>query len=66
MSLFNIDKISEKETTTLQCNICKGIMEEQNETFASKIFKVLTQNKMQTKRYCCAECKKELFIRERK
>jgi tRNA U54 and U55 pseudouridine synthase Pus10 len=66
MSLFNIDKIPEKETTTLQCKICKGIMEEQTRNFASKIFNVLTQNKMQTKRYCCTECKKELFIRERK
>ena len=66
MSLFNIEKIPEKETTTLQCKICKGIMEEQTQNMASKIFNVLTQNKMQTKRYCCTECKKELFIRERK
>jgi len=65
MSLFNIEKIPEKEITTLQCKICKGKMEEQAETIASKFFNRLMQNSKDTKRYRCVECKKELFIRER-
>ena len=66
MSLFNIEKIAEKETSTLQCKICKGEMEEQVETIASKFFNRLMQKSKDTKRYRCVECEKELFIRERK
>jgi len=65
MSLFNIEKIPEKEITTLQCKICKGKMEEIAETTASKFFNKLMQMGKDTKRYRCVECKKELFIRER-
>ncbi len=65
MSLFNIEKIAEKEITTLQCKICKGKMEEIAETIVSKFFNRLMQKISDTKRYRCEECKKELFIRER-
>jgi hypothetical protein len=65
MSLFNIEKIAEKETSTLQCKICKGEMEEQVETIASKFFNRLIQKYKHSKRYRCTECEKELFIRER-
>ena len=65
MSLFDIDKIPEKETTTLQCKICKGDMEEIAETIASKFFNRLMQKSIDTKKYRCVECKKELYIRER-
>jgi len=65
MSLFNIEKIAEKETPTLQCKICKGGMEEQAETITSKFFNRLMQKSKDTKRYRCVECEKELFIRER-
>jgi hypothetical protein len=65
MSVFNIDKIQDKEIETLQCKICKGIMEEQPKSLASKFYNLLMQNSKQTRRYCCTECKKELFIRER-
>ena len=65
MSLFNIEKIAEKETSTLRCKICKGEMEEQAETIASKFFNRLIQMYKHTKIYRCTECEKELFIRER-
>ena len=65
MSLFNIEKVPEKETTVLQCKICKGVMEEQSETYVSKFFKLFMQKNKNTKRYRCVDCEKELFIRER-
>jgi uncharacterized protein with PIN domain len=66
VSLFNIDKVPDKETTVLQCEICKGKMEEQPKSFMSKYLGLLIHKSQQTKIYCCTECKKEIFIRESK
>ena len=53
MSLFNIDKVPDKETTVLQCEICKGKMEEQPKSFMSKYLGLLIHKSQQTKIYCC-------------
>jgi len=66
VSLFNIDQIPEKDTTALQCKICKGKMEEQPKTFVSKFIGYLIQKCNHIKIYRCLECNKELHIRESK
>ena len=65
MSLFNLDQIPEKETTSLQCEICKGMLVPVPKKVVSKFLGMFKKRKNKIQEYRCAECNKELFISER-